>query len=51
MSKAELKLVNEMLKGYVLTLQNFDRLVKEGVKDGSIIVTENTIETNNTFDI
>jgi hypothetical protein len=42
---------NEMLKGYVLTLQNFDRLVKEGVKDGSIIVTENTIETNNTFDI
>lgn len=42
---------NEMLKGYVLTLQNFDRLVKEGVKDGSIIVTENTIKTNNTFDI
>lgn len=42
---------NEMLKGYVLTLQNFDRLVKEVVKDGSIIVTENTIKTNNTFDI
>ena len=24
------------LSGYVLTLQNFDRLIKEGVKDGKI---------------
>jgi hypothetical protein len=39
------------LKGYVLTLQNFDKLIKEGIKNGSISVTENKIETNNTFDI
>lgn len=42
---------DDMLKGYVITLQNFDRLIKEGVRDGSISVTENTIETENTFDI
>ena len=39
------------LCGYVLTLQNFDRLIKEGVKDGTIIVSENKIETDNTFDL
>lgn len=42
---------NNELKGYVLTLQKFDKLLKEGVQDGSITVTENTIETDNTFDI
>lgn len=42
---------NDELRGYVLTLQNFDRLIKEGVKDGSIIVTENNIETDKTFDL
>ncbi|WP_028913204.1 hypothetical protein [Prevotella sp. MA2016] len=42
---------SEELKGYVLTLQNFDNLIKEGIKDGSISVTENKIETNNTFDV
>ncbi len=39
------------LRGYVITLQKFDKLIREGVKDGTIIVTENTIETENTFDI
>ena len=39
------------LSGYVLTLQNFDRLIKEGVKDGTIIVTEDKIETEKTFDL
>ena len=42
---------DDTLKGYVITLQNFDRLITEGVKNGSILVTENTIETKNTFDI
>ena len=42
---------NEELSGYVLNLQNFDKLIKEGVKDGTITITENTIETDNTFDI
>lgn len=36
---------DDMLKGYVITLQNFDKLITEGVKNGSILVTENTIET------
>lgn len=39
------------LSGYVLTLQNFDRLIKEGVSNGAIIVTENKIETNKTFEL
>ncbi len=39
------------LKGYVLTLQKFEKLIKECVKDGSVTITENTIETNNTFDL
>lgn len=44
-------LKEENLKGYVITLQNFDKLVTDGVKNESIVVTENTIETENTFDI
>lgn len=39
------------LKGYVLTLQNFEKLIKEGEKDGTITITANTIETDKTFDI
>lgn len=39
------------LKGYVLTLQKFDKLIKECVKDGSITITENRLATNNTFDL
>lgn len=42
---------DNILKGYVITLQNFDKLITEGVKNGTILVTENTIETENTFDI
>lgn len=39
------------LSGYVITLQNFDKLIKEGTKNGTIIVTENKIETDSTFDL
>ena len=42
---------DDELKGYVLTLQNFDRLIKEGVAGGSITVTESTIETDKAFDL
>ena len=42
---------DDELSGYVINLQNFDRLIKEGTKNGSIIVTENKIETENTFDL
>lgn len=39
------------LRGYVMDLQKFDQLLKEGEKDGSIEITESTIETDNIFDI
>lgn len=42
---------DDTLRGYVLTLQSFDKLITEGIADGSISVTENTIETEKTFDI
>ena len=42
---------SEELKGYVLTLQKFDKLIKEGINSGTISVTENKIETDNTFDV
>lgn len=42
---------DDELSGYVINLQNFDRLIKEGTKNGTIIVTENKIETDNTFDL
>lgn len=42
---------DDELSGYVLTLQNFDKLIKEGTENGTIIVTENKIETDYTFDL
>ncbi len=42
---------DDELSGYVITLQNFDKLIKEGTESGTIIVTENKIETNETFDL
>ena len=39
------------LSGYVLTLQKFDKLIKEGVKNKTIAITENTIKTDKTFDL
>ena len=43
--------VDTELNGYVLTLQKFERLLKEGVDNGSVIITESTIETDNIFNI
>lgn len=42
---------DDTLRGYVLTLQRFEELLKEGVKDGSVIITENEIETDKTFEL
>ena len=42
---------DDTLKGYVLTLQNFEKLIREGEKGGTISITANTIETDKTFDI
>ncbi len=37
------------LKAHVLTLQKFEKLLKQGVEDGSVTMTESTIETDNIF--
>ncbi|MCF0189441.1 MAG: hypothetical protein HUK04_08135 [Bacteroidaceae bacterium] len=42
---------NDELKGFVITLQKFDQLIKEGVQNGSIKIEENIISTTKTFDI
>lgn len=42
---------NPELSGYVINLQNFDKLISEGVKEGTISIEENIITTDNTFDI
>ena len=42
---------DDTLQGYVITLQNFDQLMRDGVRNGTISVTENIIETDKTFDL
>ena len=42
---------DKSLKGYVLTLQRFEELLKDGIKDGSVIITENEIETDKIFEV
>ena len=42
---------DDELRGFVVTLQNFDKLIKQGVKDGTITISEKEINTDNTFDI
>ena len=42
---------DDTLKGYVLTLQRFEELLKEGVADGKVIITEKEIETDKTFEL
>ena len=39
------------LRGYVMTLQKFESLLKEGENEGSVIITETEIETDNIFEI
>lgn len=42
---------DDSLRGYVLTLQKFEELLNEGKRNGTITITERTIETKNTFDL
>lgn len=35
------------LRGYVLSLQQFENILNEGVKNGSVTITERTIDTDN----
>lgn len=51
MKEAEIALADPELQGYVLTLQRFDQLLREGVENGSIEVTETSIETDNIFEL
>ena len=40
---------DDSLRGYVMTLQKFEELLKEGQRDGTVTVTSKTIETDKTF--
>ncbi len=39
------------LKAYVMTLQKFEKLLKEGVNNGSVKITEASIETDGIFEL
>lgn len=40
-----------LLKGYVMTLQKFEQLLKKEVANGNVRITESTIETDNIFEL
>lgn len=42
---------DDSLKGYVVTLQRFEQLLKEGVKEGSVTLSEREIKTNKIFEL
>lgn len=42
---------DSVLKGHVMTLQKFENLLKRGIEDGTVIMTETSIETDNIFEI
>ena len=42
---------DSILKGYVMTLQKFENLLQQGIDDGSVVITEKTIETDNIFEL
>lgn len=42
---------DDSLRGYVLTLQKFEELLKEGQRDGSVIITEKEIKTDKKFEL
>lgn len=39
------------LAGYVLTLQKFEELLKQGQRDGTVVITTSNILTDRTFEI
>jgi hypothetical protein len=42
---------SDNLNGYVVTLQRFEKLIKAGVRNGTVSITENEIQTDKTFDL
>lgn len=42
---------DDSLRGYVLTLQKFEELLREGQRDGTVTITSKTIQTDKTFEL
>jgi len=42
---------DDSLRGYVLTLQKFKELLKEGQRDGTVTINAKTIDTDKTFEL
>ena len=40
-----------LLNGYVMTLQKFEKLLRQAVANGNVNITESTIETDNIFEL
>lgn len=40
-----------VLNGYVMTLQKFEKLLKQEVANGNVNITESTIVTDNIFEL
>lgn len=40
-----------LLNGYVMTLQKFEKLLRQEVANGNVNITESTIETDNVFEL
>ena len=42
---------DSLLNGYVMTLQKFEKLLRQEVANGNVNITESTIETDNIFEL
>lgn len=42
---------DDELRGYVVTLQKFDKLIRQGMDEGAITISQNEIATDKTFDL
>lgn len=42
---------NDELSGHVITLQKFDKLIKEGITNGSVTITEKHINLSSTIEL
>ena len=40
-----------LLNGYVMTLQKFEKLLRQEVANGNVLITQSTIETDNVFEL
>jgi hypothetical protein len=42
---------DDTLRGYVLTLQKFEKLLKQGIAEGTVTIIENRIKTDKKFEV